>query len=80
MRQVLFAIHDAKTNKEGQHQDWRALTYGHNILSCPVLNLAIYMFQRLCVHNGSPLHESMAEMDNWYALTALVPTHVHISQ
>lgn len=65
MRTIVFAIHDAKTNKEGQYQDWRAITPRRYLLQCPVVNLAILFLQRLCVQNGAPLPESMAELDNW---------------
>lgn len=65
LRCIVFAVHAAKTNKEGAHQDWRAITPGSTLLQCPVFNLAIYFLQRLCVHNGHPLPESVAESDLW---------------
>lgn len=65
MPMVVFAIHGAKTNKEGKHADCRATTYGHEFLLCPLVHLSIHMLKRLVVGDGQPLPESVADSNSW---------------
>ena len=65
MPMLIFAIHGAKANKEGKHADCRAVTYGNELLRCPLLHLAIHVACRLFLGNGQPLPESVAETTSW---------------
>lgn len=65
MPMLVFAIHGAKTNKEGKYADCRAITYGSTFLKCPLVHLAIHMACRLFLGSGQPLPESVADTKSW---------------
>lgn len=67
MNSVVFGVHNSKTNKEGKHQDWRAITHHRNLLKDPMLHLSILAVERTCVHRGAPMSETMAELFDWCA-------------
>ena len=74
MPMVVAAFHSAKTNKEGKHVDFRALTYGHTFLTCPLFMLAYTLATRLFMGRGEPMPESVAYISSWYVSNAYLYT------
>lgn len=71
MQMLLVAVHAAKSNKDGKYDDYRVITYGPAILKCPVVNMAVYIADKLFLGDRSrPFHESIAESAAWCAFPA----------
>lgn len=68
MIMIILAIHAAKSNKDGKHDDWRVLTRSNSFTECPLVHLAIHFAQRMFLDEQSdPFPESVAESADWCA-------------
>jgi hypothetical protein len=65
MTYAVVSIHDAKSNKEGDHDDYRGLAHTRNVLKDPLILNALHCADRLFMGKGQPLPETLKDSEDW---------------
>lgn len=67
MEVIVWGVHFSKTNP-GLRAEYRAMTHGRHVHTCPLVHQALWVACRLFLQSGAPLKVSDLRNGDWYVL------------
>jgi hypothetical protein len=65
MEAIVWGVHYSKKNPDANKTDYRAITHGRFVHTCPLVHKAIFISSRLFMHSGRPLRGSDIRSKAW---------------